>query len=109
MLYEVITLSRNIGIFSVIKLLFYSLPQIVAFAFPFGALVGALMAIGRLSSDNEVLALQACGIPFSRILIPIAVLGVVFSAGSFIINDIFLPLGTIKFSQLYREILYSNP
>jgi len=102
-------LSRNIGIFSVIKLLFYSLPQIVAFAFPFGALVGALMAIGRLSSDNEVLALQACGIPFSRILIPIAVLGVVFSAGSFIINDIFLPLGTIKFSQLYREILYSNP
>ncbi|MBI9108751.1 MAG: LptF/LptG family permease [Spirochaetales bacterium] len=102
-------LSKNIKISAVLRLLFYSLPAIVSFAFPFGALVGALMAIGRLSSDNEILALQACGIPYSRLFIPIAILGVVFSAGSFIINDIFLPLGTIKFSQLYREILYSNP
>lgn len=102
-------LSKNVQIFSVIKLLFYSLPQIVAFSFPFGALVGALMAIGRLSSDNEILALQASGIPFPRMLWPIAVIGLLFSAGSFAINDISLPLGMIKFSQLYREILYSNP
>ncbi len=102
-------LSKNIRIMAVLKLLFYSLPSIVSFAFPFGALVGALMAIGRLSSDNEVLAMQACGIPHFRIFLPLAVLGIIFSAGSFIINDIFLPLGTIKFGQLYREILYSNP
>lgn len=102
-------LSKNIKIFAVVKLLFFSLPAIVSFAFPFGALVGALMAIGRLSADNEVLAMQSCGIPHSKIFIPLAVLGIVFSAGSFIINDIFLPLGTIRFSQLYREILYSNP
>jgi lipopolysaccharide export system permease protein len=102
-------LSKNVKITAVLQLLFYSLPAIVSFAFPFGALVGALMAIGRMSSDNEILALQACGIPHFRIFIPVAILGIVFSAGSFIINDIFLPLGTIKFSQLYREILYSNP
>ena len=102
-------LSKNVRITAVLKLLFYSLPAIVSFSFPFGALVGALMAVGRLSSDNEILALQACGIPHFRIFLPLAVLGIVFSAGSFIINDIFLPLGTIKFSQLYREILYSNP
>ena len=102
-------LSKNIRITAVIRLLFYSLPSIVSFAFPFGALVGALMAIGRLSADNEILAMQACGIPLTKIFIPLAVLGVVFSAGSFVINDIFLPLGTIRFSQLYREILYSNP
>ena len=102
-------LSRNIKIFSVLRLLFYSLPVIISFSFPFGSLVGALMAVGRLSSDNEVLAFQACGIPYGRLLYPLAILGILFSAGSFIINDIFLPLGTIKFSQLYREILYSNP
>ncbi len=102
-------LSKNIKVGAVLRLLFYSLPAIVSFSFPFGSLVGALMAIGRLSSDNEILAMQACGIPYRRIFLPLAVLGLVFSAGSFVINDIFLPLGTIKFSQLYREILYSNP
>ena len=102
-------LSKNIKISAVLKLLFYSLPAIVSFAFPFGALVGAMMAVGRLSSDNEILAMQACGIPHRSIFVPLAILGLIFSAGSFIINDIFLPLGTIKFSQLYREILYSNP
>lgn len=102
-------LSKNVNVFLVLKLLFYSLPSILAFSFPFGALVGALMAIGRLSSDNEILAFQALGIPYSRMLVPIAILGIFFSASSFLINDIFLPLGTIKFSELYREILYSNP
>ena len=67
------------------------------------------MAIGRLSSDNEVLAFQACGVPALRLFIPIAVVGLVFSLFSFLMNDIFYPMGNIKFSQLYREVLYSNP
>ena len=49
-------LAKKVPIVDVIVLLVYYLPYIVSMAFPFSALVGALMAIGRLSSDNEILA-----------------------------------------------------
>lgn len=93
----------------VVRLIVFSLPSIVALAVPFGSLVGALMAIGRLSSDNEIIAFQASGIALPRLFTPVAVLGVLLSLGSFVMNDYLLPLGTIKFGELYRELLYANP
>lgn len=102
-------LSKHVPFKDVLLLIIYSLPLIVSLAFPFGSLVGALMAVGRLSSDNEVLAFQASGIAKRKIFFPIFLLGIVFSIFSFFINDYFLPKGTINFNKLFRQLLYSNP
>ncbi|MFW5775660.1 MAG: LptF/LptG family permease [Spirochaetota bacterium] len=102
-------LTRRVPPLDVARLIFYSLPSIVALSFPFGALVGALMTIGRFSSDNEIIAFQASGVPYRRLFGPLLILGVVLSLGSFVMNDYFLPLGTINFGRLYRELLFSNP
>ncbi len=102
-------LSKNVPFKDVLLLIIYSLPIIVFFSFPFGSLVGALMTVGRFSSDNEVLAFQASGISKRHIFIPIFVIAVVFSIMSFLINDIFLPKGTINFNKLFRELIYANP
>ncbi len=102
-------LTRNVALWDVARLIWYSLPSIVALSFPFGALVGALMAVGRFSSDNEILALQAAGVPLFRVALPLIVTGILLSLSSFVMNDYFLPVGTINFSSLYREILYANP
>lgn len=102
-------LQKDVALFDVAKLILYSLPSIVALAFPFGALVGALMAVGRLSSSNEVIAFQASGVPLGKLFLPMALLGVLFSVFSFFMNDYLLPVGTMKFGRLYRELLYANP
>ncbi len=102
-------LTKRVGAWEVFLLILYSLPAIIALSFPFASLVGALMAIGRYSSDNEIIAFQASGIPLTRLFVPIAVLGLAFSSISFIMNDYFLPLGTINFTRLYRQLIYSNP
>ncbi len=102
-------LAKHVSFPDVVLLIIYSLPAIIAISFPFASLVGALMAVGRLSSDNEILALQASGISHGRIFVPIFVLGFAFSLFSFIMNDYFLPLGTINFGKLYTKILYTNP
>ncbi len=102
-------LTRRVPPMDVVRLIFYSLPSIVALSFPFGALVGALMAIGRFSSDNEIIAFQASGVPTRRLFAPLLVLGTLLSLGSFVMNDYFLPLGTINFGRLYRELLFANP
>jgi len=102
-------LEKHVSFVIVAKLIIFSLPAIVAIAFPFATLVGALMAVGKLSSDNEILAMECSGISLKRVFIPLISIGVIFSIFSFIVNDYFLPLGSIHFTRLYRELIYSNP
>jgi lipopolysaccharide export system permease protein len=101
--------SKKVAFWDVLRLIVFSLPIVIAFSFPFGSLVGALMAVGRLSSDNELLAFGSLGIPPRQILFPMLLLGLAFSAISFVTNDYFLPLGNLRFAEIYRRILYTNP
>ena len=101
--------AKRVPFWDVMRLVVYSLPWVVMMSFPFGSLVGALMAIGRIASDNEALAFAASGVPPRQLLVPLAVLGIAFSAVSFVMNDYFLPLGTIRYAEIYRRIVYSNP
>lgn len=102
-------LSKHVPLLDVLLLVFYSFPLIISLSVPFGSLVGALMAVGRLSSDNEILAFRASGIPRKRIFLPLFALGIILSILSFTVNDYYLPRGTINFLKLYRNLIYSNP
>ena len=102
-------LEKKVPLFDVVKLMFYALPGIIAQSAPFATLVGFLMCLGRLVSENEVLIFRASGQSYRSILTPVIVLGALISLGSFFVNDYLLPLGTIKYNRLYRSILASNP
>jgi lipopolysaccharide export system permease protein len=101
--------SKKVAFWDVLKLILYSMPVVIAFSFPFGSLVGALMAVGRLASENELLAFGSLGVPPRQLLLPLMVLGIGFSLVSFVMNDYFMPLGNMRFVEIYRRILYSNP
>jgi lipopolysaccharide export system permease protein len=102
-------LIANVSLTDVAKIILYSVPVILSFTFPFASLTGAAMALGQLSSNNEVLALRAGGISLKRIFLPVVLLSLILSLTSFILNDVFQPLGTIEYKKLYRELLYRNP
>jgi lipopolysaccharide export system permease protein len=55
----------------VLKLLGLGALQNVALLLPFGLLLAVVLSLGRLYSDNEMFAAQACGYSFWRSLIPI--------------------------------------
>jgi lipopolysaccharide export system permease protein len=76
---------------------------------PFASLVGTLMTVGRLTSDNEVLVLLSSGLSYRNIFIPALAVGILISLLSFFANDVLLPAGTVQFSRLYRRILVSTP
>jgi lipopolysaccharide export system permease protein len=100
--------SKKVPFGDVIRFILFSLPSILALSLPFGALVGSLMAMGRFSSDNEILAFRACGVAQNRILSPFLAIGVLLFLVSFVMNDYFLPLGNIRLGSMYRKILYTN-
>lgn len=102
-------MSKQVPARDVARLVAYSLPQIVHLSFPFATLLGALLSLGRLSGDRELVAIQALGVPLARALAPMVGLGVLFAGLSFATNDMLLPAGTIEFNRVYRNILYRNP
>ena len=102
-------LAKQVPVVEVIRLIIYTLPSVVSISFPFASLVGALMAVGRLSSDNELIAFQSSGVPRRVLFTPFLVLGIVFTITSFIMNDYFIPVGNINFSKLYRSVFLANP
>lgn len=102
-------LKKRVPILDVAHLIIYSLPMVISQSAPFATLVGFLMCLGRLASENEILILRASGQGYRMILKPVLILGVLISVVSFFVNDYLLPLGKINYNKLYRSILASNP
>ncbi|GMO23530.1 MAG: LptF/LptG family permease [Termitinemataceae bacterium] len=102
-------LSKHVPINQVALLVLFSLPSIVAMSSPFATLLGTLMTIGRMTSDNEILVMLSSGLSYKNIFAPTLLVGIIVSLASFAANDILLPAGTIEFTKLYRKILFSTP
>ena len=102
-------LKQRVPVGTVVRLIAYSLPGIIAQSSSFATLVGFLMCLGRLVSDNEILILRASGLKYRIIMIPVVILGAVISIASFFVNDYLLPVGTLKFNRLKKEIVHTNP
>ena len=102
-------LKKHVQLFDVVQLVTYSLPFVVAQSAPFATLVGFLMCLGRLMSDNEILVFRAVGWNYATIIRPAIILGIFISIASFFVNDYLLPLGTVSYNRLYQQILFSDP
>src|ERR1700679_1413626 len=47
------------------------LPAMLPFAIPLGVLIGTLITLSRMSTDGEITAMRAAGVPGRRVLPPI--------------------------------------
>src|SRR5690349_16561672 len=63
---------------AILELFLLALPPILLLSLPFGVLVGILVGLGRLSSDNEMIALRSAGVSTRIVVAP--VLGFAFAA-----------------------------
>jgi lipopolysaccharide export system permease protein len=102
-------LTKKVPFQQVALLIMYALPSIISLSAPFASLVGTLMTIGRLTSDNEVLVMLSSGLSYRNIIAPALVVGIFISIFSFFTNDVLLPAGTIQYNRLYRRIAVSTP
>ena len=76
-------IGPHVSIQQVAYLFVLKIPATLKFTIPIGILVGVLVGLGRLSSDGELTAMRAAGIPGRRLIAPIslwALLGAVVCA-----------------------------
>jgi LPS export ABC transporter permease LptG/LPS export ABC transporter permease LptF len=72
-------LVRGVAIKDALQVLLITLPHIVVLTIPMSFLFGVLLAVGRMNAENEIVAMQAGGIPARRLLRPIVALGVLLT------------------------------
>lgn len=102
-------LTKRVPFHQVTLLILYSLPTVIAMSAPFASLVGTLMTVGRLTSDNEILVMLSSGFSYKIVFFPAITIGIIISLLSFFTNDVLLPAGTVRFNRLWRQILVSTP
>jgi lipopolysaccharide export system permease protein len=79
-------MSRGISAMLIVRFFFQNIPYILAFSTPISTLFAALLLFGRLSMDNEINAMKACGISLWRLAAPLIVLSVILSGICVYIN-----------------------
>ncbi|MBN2373797.1 LptF/LptG family permease [bacterium] len=74
---------KGVGINEVGELFFFLIPPLLSFTIPMAVLFAALMAFGRLASDNEVSAFWSCGLHPVRIIAPVLGFGILAAFACF--------------------------
>jgi lipopolysaccharide export system permease protein len=91
------------------KLFFYLLPSLFIFVLPIATLSGVLLSIGRLSGDNELIAIRANGIGLFRMLVPIIIVGLTISLFCVILTNEIIPKSLHKTRTTLLELGTQNP
>lgn len=66
-----LVVSRDISIFSILKIFALIIPQFLELAFPMAFLLGLILAFGRLSGDSELIVMRASGINLRQVIRPV--------------------------------------
>jgi len=90
-------INKGMGIGEVVLLLFYMLPSFLIITIPMAILLAILIALGRLSSDSEIIAMKASGISLYQLLPPFAVFCVAGFLFTNLITLYLLPKGNHAF------------
>ena len=92
-----------------LQLMLLLIPYVISYALPLGILTGLLMALGRLSAHQEVVALKSVGVSIFHITTPvitIALLGVGLSA---LINCFYAPEAKMRYRNVLANTVRQSP
>jgi lipopolysaccharide export system permease protein len=98
-----------VDIFSVIQIFIYLTPYIVTYTLPISILVAILLALGRLSGDNEIIAIRASGINLFRLILPLLTIGLALSLALAIFNDQAASYSHFAYRKTLQEMGIKNP
>src|SRR5713101_3555412 len=87
----------------------YVLPFSLIFTIPWGLLTAILLVYGRLSADNELIALRANGVSITRISLPLGAIAVICTAICLWLNVQAAPAAQEKLRSTIFDLATQNP
>ncbi|SJZ63726.1 LptF/LptG family permease [Selenihalanaerobacter shriftii] len=87
----------------VLKLLYYKLPETVVQTFPIAILFAVMVGMGRLSSDNEFVAIRMGGVSLYRFIVPLLILGILISIMTYYFNEQIVPWSNRRAENIIQQ------
>lgn len=102
-------INKGVDIVSVSKLFLLMMPYLFTYTLPIAALTATLLCLGRLSSDNEIVAIKASGINLFSLLLPLLIVGLILSLILIVFNDRVIPYAHYASRKTLIEVGIKNP
>jgi len=78
----------------------YSMPWVALTFFPLVLLLSSMAAIGILAKHSELIAMKSAGISVRQLTVPLLLLGILLSIGTFYAGEKVIPAGNIRKKEL---------
>jgi LPS export ABC transporter permease LptF len=104
-----LVINKGVDIMSVSKLFLYMVPYLLTYTLPISSLAAVLLALGRLSSDNEIIAIKASGVNLFTLIMPLLIVGLILSLLLVIFNDRVIPYAHFASRKTLMEVGVKNP
>ena len=101
--------NRNAPLDLILSFVAYILPFSLTFTIPWGFLTAVLLVFGKMSAENELIALKSCGVSIPRLCVPVLVLAVVSVGVCLWINVEVAPKAQVKMKDALYNIATTNP
>jgi len=102
-------MGKGLDFILILEYVFLNLAWILALAVPMAILVATLMAFGRLSSDNEIVAMRSVSASYSKLMTPAMLLGCIIAGLMMYFNNQILPEMNHKARMLSSDISRKRP
>jgi lipopolysaccharide export system permease protein len=103
-----LVINKGVGIFSIVKIIIFLMPSFMLFTIPIALLISILIAMGRLSSDNEITALKTSGVSLLQIFYPVAIASLITFIFTIVISYFLVPQCNFSTRRLLFNIVKQN-
>jgi len=102
-------INHSVPLETVLGFVAFVLPFSMTFTIPWGFLTAVLLVFGRLSADNEIIALRANGVSFPRVFFPVLAMALLLVGVCLWINIDVAPRAQYSMLTSLFRIATSNP
>jgi len=101
--------NHDVPVEYLVTFIAYVLPFSLIFTIPWGLLTAVLLVFGRLSADNELIALRSNGVSITRVCVPLAAIAFICTAICLWLNVQVAPAAQEKLRSTIFDLATRNP
>ncbi|HGJ64286.1 TPA: YjgP/YjgQ family permease [bacterium] len=101
--------EKGVNPLYMLEMLFFYLPAALVLTVPMAVLVGIVTAFGRMSADNEIIAMKTSGIGMQKMIIPVVISTLILSVFMIFFMDYSIPKGNQAYTELYSQLRRKHP